>query len=245
MKKTLFFFAALVLFFACTQVKDPSAATIEFSEPVASEADFIFSTCQGKKLIMTDAATAQKMSNNLKMETGGILSDLGVGNAFVLQLEGKKFLCTATHATAGLEKYIRKVGADIAVIDYDMMTRENPGGIQLTKSYDLDTVVRTGDSVFIRGYLFNKKGEIHSVVVQGAARLVDKSEYDPSSLADYAQYMQQRMLTIKLDENVELAGLSGSPAFNKQGKVVGVYSGRILEQNNGKDTYYIRISLFN
>jgi hypothetical protein len=246
MKSILFCLTALVVTIsACQHTKDPNTATLDFSQPTASNSDFIFSTCQGKTLIMADASAAQKISNNLKEQTGGILSDMGVGNAFVLNMDGKPFLCTATHGAVGLEKYTRKIGADIAVIDYTTMTQEKPGGIQLSTAYGMDTVIHNADSVFIRGYLFDKKGELQSVTISGVGRIVDKNEYGNNVTGSNKQYMQQRALIIKLDENVELAGLSGSPAFNKQGKVIGVYSGRTVEQDNGKDTYYIRVSLFN
>lgn len=246
MKSILFCVTALVLTIsACQHTKDPNTATIDFSEPTASNADFIFSTCQGKTLIMADAPTAQKISNNLKEQTGGILSDMGVGNAFVINMDGKTFLCTATHGTVGLEKYTRKIGADIAVIDYNMMTQGKLGSIHLTTAYDMDTTIHAVDSVFIKGYLFDKSGKLQSVTVSGMGKMMDMNEYNGTFSGPNLQYMQQHALIIKLDENVELGGLSGSPAFNKQGKVIGVYSGRTLEQKDGKDTYYIRVSLFN
>lgn len=241
MKLIIFYTTFLsIVFYSCQHVKDSNTANIDFSQPIDSDADFIFSTCQGTKMIMASASTAQKMSNLLKAETGGILSDIGVGNAFVLSIGGKPFLCTAAHAAVGLEKYTKKIGADIAVIDYGSMTQENPGGILLTTSYDMDTTTQTGDSVFVKGYLFNKDGELQLVTVSGKGKIVDKNEYGNTIVN--TQYMQQRALVIELDENVELAGLSGSPAFNKQGKVIGVYSGRTLDENS--DTYYIRVSLF-
>lgn len=239
MKSILFCLTAFVITLsACQHAKDPHTATIDFSQPIVSDADFIFSTCQGKTFIMADASTAQKMSDHLKAETGGILSDMGVGNAFVLDMDGKTFLCTATHATVGLEKYTKKIGADIALVDFTAMPQGLGTKIQLTTAYAVETTVQTGDSVFVRGYLFNKEGELQSVTVRGEGRIAAKGEYTGVN----AQYMQQRQLVIKLDENAELGGLSGSPAFNKQGKVIGVYSGRTLDQNSG--TYYIRISLF-
>lgn len=244
MKSILFcLMTSVIMLSACQHAKDPYTATIDFSQAIATDADFIFSTCQGKTLIMADAPTAQKISNNLKKQTGGILSDMGVGNAFVLNVNSELFLCTATHGTVGLEKYTKKIGADIALVDFGAMPQQSFGTkFQLITAYTMDTTVQTGDSVFVKGYLFNKDGELQSVTVSGTGRIVDKSEY--GSNVSNAQYMQQRALVIKLDENVELGGLSGSPAFNKQGKVIGVYSGRTVEQNNGKDTYYIRISLF-
>jgi len=243
MKSILFCLTAFVITLsACQHAKDPHTATIDFSQPIVSDADFIFSTCQGKTFIMADASTAQKMSDHLKAETGGILSDMGVGNAFVLDMDGKSYLCTATHATVGLEKYTKKIGADIALIDFTAMPQQKFGTeFQLATAYAVDTAVQTGDSVFVKGYLFNKNGELQSVTVSGKGRMIDENEYNGGTVVN-AQYMQQRQLVIKLDENAELGGLSGSPAFNKQGKVIGVYSGRTLDQNSG--TYYIRISLF-
>lgn len=245
MKSILFCLVVLTTIAACQHTKDPNTATIDYSQPVISNNDFIFSTCQGKTLIMADASAAQKISDNLKAQTGGILSDMGVGNAFAVTMDGKTFLCTATHGAVGLEKYTRNIGADIAVIDYDAMTKQSPGGIRLTSAYQMDTVIQNEDSVFIKGYLFNKKGELQTVTVSGKGKVWNKSEYNGTYSGMNSQYMQERALIIKLDENVELGGLSGSPAFNKQGKVIGVYSGRTLEQKDGKDTYYIRISLFN
>lgn len=40
-------------------------------------------------------------------------------------MDGKTFLCTITHGAVGLEKYTRKIGADIAVIDYNTMTQKS------------------------------------------------------------------------------------------------------------------------
>ena len=244
MKSILFCLAAFVIAIsACQHAKDPNTATIDFSQPIVSDADFIFSTCQGKTFIMADASAAQKMSDHLKAQTGGILSDMGVGNAFVLDMDGKSYLCTATHATVGLEKYTKKIGADIALIDFTAMPQQKFGTeFQLATAYAVDTAVQTGDSVFVKGYLFNKNGELQSVTVSGKGKVWNKSEYNGTYSGMNSQYMQERALIIKLDENVELGGLSGSPAFNKQGKVIGVYSGRTLDQNSG--TYYIRISLF-
>lgn len=247
--KSIIFCAAILIvtLSACQNAKDPCAATVDFSTPAASNADFIFSTCQGKTLLVADAVTAQKVSDNLKAHTGGILSDMGIGNAFALTLQGKTFLCTARHGAVGLEKYTKVIGADIALIDFNAIPNHDLGtGFQLTSSYDLDTTIRTGDSIFIKGYLFNKKGELQTVTIGGKGKIIDKTEYGKNvSFGNNAQYMQQHELVIKLGENVELAGLSGSPAFNTQGKVIGVYSGRTIDQDHGTDTYYIRVSLFN
>lgn len=246
MKSILFCLTALVLItISACHTKDANLATINFSEATLTQTDFIFSTCQGKTLIMADASAAQKMSNLLKQKTGAILSDMGVGNAFALNMNGKPFLCTAVHATEGLEKYRKNIGADITIIDCNAMAQENSKSFELTTAYDMDTVIRKSDSVFIRGYLFNTEGELQSVTVSGKGEILDKDYYIDKVVNSNKQYLQERALVMRLDENVDLSGLSGSPAFNKQGKVIGVYSGRTMEQENGKDTYYIRVSLFN
>lgn len=251
MKLTNYFIAILIITItACNHVKDPNTATIDFSQAVDSVPTFLFSTCQGKTLIIADASTAQQLNDNIKKQTGGSFSDMGVGNAFALNMDGKIFLCTATHAAIGLPgKHVRNIGADIAIIDLDMMSQDNQRkGFDLSDAYEMDTIVNTSDSVFVRGYLFNEKGELQSVVVSGAGRVEKKSEFynDTNHCSGPGlPYVQQRTFILELDENIELAGLSGSPAFNKQGKIIGVYSGRTIEQNGSKYTYSIRISLFN
>ncbi len=244
MKSIIFSLIALVIATSsCQNVENPNTAKIEFSEPIVSDADFIFSTCGGKKLIITNATAAQKISDNLKEQTGGIFSDMGVGNAFLLNMNGESLLCTATHGTVGLEKYIKKIGADISLISLDIMQEEDFNTeTQLPVSYELDTKIQTGDSVFIKGYLFNKRGELQSVTISGKGKIKDKYEYGDNVFNQ--QYLQDRTMVVDLNENVELGGLSGSPAFNKKGKVIGVYSGRMLEEYNNKKSFCIRISLF-
>lgn len=248
MKLILSGLTALVLTLAaCNAKKESSAVIIDYSQPIVSDADFIFSTCQGKTMIMASASTAQKISNGLKEQTGATLPAMGIGNAFTLNIGGKPFLCTARHGAVGLEKFTRNIGADIAIVDFNAIPHEKIGGIQLTTAYDIDTSIHMTDSVFIKGYLFDKQGELQSVIIRGLARRLSKSQYAADDMLNNSntQYVQENALIIKLDENIELAGLSGAPAFNSQGKVIGVYSGRIVEQGDGKDKYSIRISLFN
>lgn len=235
-----------------TEIKDSSSvntssnsvAVITFSTPFESDNDFIFTTYHGTMLVVADALTAQIISDELKEKKGYSLSELGVGNAFGVLFSSKKFFCTATHVAVGLEKEFLNLGADIVLIDKGVFEKRSTN-LELLRPYEMDTVVYSGDSVFIKGYMFNKQGKLQSVTIRGCGRLVEKNEYDNENTQKFNfELMQDRTLSLELTENIDLAGLSGAPAFNRAGKVIGVYSGRLMQIKEGRTTYFLRVSLF-
>lgn len=221
------------------------SATITFMDTIPSDKDFIFSTMGGKMFVMVGYREAQQMNQLLLKAQGITLQDLGVGNAFIVDSAGKMLLYTATHCTKGLENLTRKIDADVVVINYDSITKSVKNKIPPADGYKLGESIHDGDSIFVRGYLTNKEGIVQSVLIKGVGEVRDRDDFKNTTIVN-GEHMQQKTFALLLDEDIDLGGLSGAPAFNSQGKVVGVYSGRNREEfENNISVYTLRISLIN
>ncbi len=232
---------SLIMMSACSN-ENKYGATITFSEPITMDNHFLFTTCGGQMIIMVDSKAAVTM-NKLMLEAKDFsLYELGVGNAFAVDSCGKYYLYTARHCTKGLEKIERNIGNDISIVNYSGLKAISPSVITLAHGYEIEYNVNNYDSVFIKGYLSDKKGKVSLINIKGIGKLSDGEIYKVLN-KEMEQFLQKRYLHVLMKKNVDLAGLSGAPAFNKQGKVIGVYSGRSMSEETGN--YYLRISLFN
>lgn len=233
-------FLSILLISSCTDIAENNVANINFTKPVVTtNATFLFSAVGGKMIILADPFAAQKM-NDLSMQKGNFsLYDLGIGNAFVVDSEGTFLLYTARHCTKGIESITRIIDNDIAVVNCDGLHAISPSVLEINQGYDVAEKVSDNDSVYVRGYFSDKKGKVHSVLICGIGKIQQSSDY--ANVQQNKEYIQSRMLSIKMAENIDLAGLSGAPAFNKEGKIIGVYSGRTYDQDSRE--YSIRISL--
>ena len=237
---------------------DSTSCRIKFFEPIKSNSDFtyLFTTAGRQIFLLADAQTAQKVNEGLKIEKGISLNELGAGNAFFVKSEDGSLLCSANHCAVGLEKYIVKVGADIAFINFQAIPQtEKRDAIdsiaQAGLGYSMSCDFNESDSLFIKGYISQKNGEIKAVTISGVAVKREKKDFPSQSgptKASVEKRIQTTILTMKISGNVNLAGLSGAPAFNSKGEVVGVYSGRNVIIKTYKDridsTSYIRVSVF-
>lgn len=244
----LFFTPALLVFLliiticSCKRI-NPNAVIVEITEPVNSVSTLLFTTIGGRAIILADAVAAQNLNNMMLKEKENMsLFQLGVGNAFAVDSAGKFFLYTARHCAVGIEKLTRTVNLDVAIINYEGLKSATPQIMKLTEGYQIDTNVIDNDSVFVRGYLSDKKGKVYSVTVSGIGKRSNIHDFDGVEIEGEKQYFQAHSLNMLLNENVDLAGLSGAPAFNKAGKVIGIYSGRTYDS---RGIWQIRISLFN
>ena len=246
--KTACIFAASALFSSCNRGEKPTAS-VTYEKPSPLKDVFIFSTLGGKTLLMTDYETAGKMNRLTEEQHGVSMYDIGVGNAFVVDSAGTFFLCTAKHAAIGMEKWSRDIGTEITLVNWSTFigdsVRSTYHAMKLTSGYEIDTSVTDNDSVFVRGYLTDKDGTLHLVTISGVGKKVDKDQYRNAPMTPEDRlHFQKHMLEMSLGKNIDLASLSGSPAFNKAGKVIGVYSGRTVDADD-PSICHARISLFN
>ncbi len=221
--------------------KRATTATLDFTEPVNTNSTFVFSTCGGKMIIFADATAAGKINNIMKEQKGATINDLGVGNAFVVDSNGTFLLYTARHCTAGIEKITHVLNADIAVVDYQGLKNISPSQMEISEGYKIKSNVCSGDSIFVRGYYTNTDGHMYSVSISGVGQLTDTRDYKHTARGA-VEYVSGTVLNILLEENIELGGLSGAPAFDKSGNVIGMYSGRTIDQSTGN--CFARITLF-
>lgn len=238
--KNLALLLVIVVMYSCSN-ENKYGAKITFTEPISLKSNFLFSTCGGQMFIMADSKSAQMINDAMYKEKSFSMYELGVGNAFIVDSSGTYFLYTAKHCAVGLEKYTRNIGADIAIINYAKLRSSKYPAIDLNEGYKVDYNFNNYDSVFVRGYLSDKKGKVHFVTISGVGHKKNIADFDEEKSVNF-KYLQENTLSIPLKKNVDLAGLSGSPAFNKFGKVIGVYSGRQYAMDT--DVYYARVSLF-
>ncbi|MBP9715298.1 MAG: hypothetical protein KBD52_02320 [Candidatus Pacebacteria bacterium] len=226
------------------------AAEIKFSSPTQFPKNiFVFSTWQGEGLAIWDVASIEALAKSLD-SLGFTLSDIGTGNSFVINAKGKKFLCTASHVCIGKEKfngYIQKISSatDISVIDYRVFEKHGTGPMPpIVNPYEIDTSFTSGDSVIIRGILTDSSGKSRLVSIRGIGYL-DNIDGIPDEMITQKGAFSGTGILLTIPENIDLRGLSGAPAFNQAGKVVGVYSGRVAIDYGGITTeYYLFVSLF-
>ncbi len=207
-----------------------------------------FSSMKGSGLMMIDALTASQLGEfEINPKEKITLYDVGVGNAFMMKNNGVLDLYTAGHCADNIDRFIKKINEDIAIIDYKKKGTEysKAGNIE-SSGYNLGKFT-DNDSVFVRGFLVNKKGKVSNVEISGIGHVRKQSDYKNASFSGgQTAYPFENTIDMVLKENVDLSSLSGAPVFNKAGLVVGVYSGRTIEVViDTKDTsYHIRISPF-
>jgi hypothetical protein len=251
MRNIISFICALVLaatFFACNSNTNKNAtATVDFTEAINTKDVYLFSTLDGSGVIIVNYVKAIEM-NKLTMKQKGIsMHDVGFGNAFVVNKNNKRFLYTARHATKGVrEDIIKDLGADISIMDLDSIIKCGANiervGCNFGPGYSIDTNIKNGDSVFIQGYYTDKDGILKTVYISGTG--VIKYDDDKAfQTTKFKEYMQRRQYLLTLPKFCDLAGLSGSPVFNKKNQVIGVFSGRL--ENPDTHECFARVSLFN
>lgn len=256
----LFIVAAIaigLLIYANKNTKDSKSAEISWEVPKNySENDILITTMYGKMLIMADIETAQKLNTEIKKQAQQSgkdfhsLADFGLGNGFAIKIADTTRFCTVVHGCIGIEKYVEKIDADIAIVREDAMPKKE-GSISRNMNpknpYEMDTTFKTGDSLFIKGYRFNDAGSLEEISIKGVGFLSSANDFkglNTNLTGNMMEYVPNQFVLIKLDKNEQLDGLSGSPVFNKLGRVVGVYGGRLQVQSGNKDVIYLRISLF-
>ncbi len=225
---------------SCTNISENNVTTINFTEPVATtNSIFLFSSVGGKMIILADPFAAQKMNDISMKKENFSLYDLGIGNAFVVDSEGTFLLYTARHCTKGIESITRVIDNDVAVVNYNKLRNISQSVLDINHGYSIERNIVDNDSVYVRGYLSDNKGKVHAVLICGVGKIRQSSDY--INVQENKEYIQARMLSMKIEKNVDLAGLSGAPAFNRKGKIIGVYSGRTYDQDSRE--YAIRIAL--
>ncbi|MBP6926194.1 MAG: hypothetical protein KBB70_00665 [Candidatus Pacebacteria bacterium] len=240
-KITTLVLAIFMVMNGCSSKKRANTATIDFTEPVNENATYIFSTCGGKMIIFADASAAQKINSLLHEHEGATINNLGVGNAFIVDSNGTFLLYTARHCTVGIEKITHTLNADIAVVDYKGLRNISPSVMEITEGYKIQPNVSSGDSVYVRGYYTDNKGHMYSVCISGVGELSDRRD-TKKRVIGAVEYFSERVFNVLLEENIDLGGLSGAPAFDKFGNVIGIYCGRTIDQSTGD--CFARITLF-
>lgn len=218
-------------------------AAVDIESVKESENTFLLSTLHGTAFLLIDAPSADTLRHGL---TPGLLSDLGIGNAFFISRNGRTLLCTQTLVAQGLEDYMVTIG-DIAFIDYDAIHKRGISTLK-RKSFPVSLIANDNDSIFISGYTINQKDEIHSVTIRGIGKKLSKEDIEKefgSIEVIGGEYPQNQSIILQLKNNLHLEGLSGSPVLNKNGEAVGIYSGRnLMIENKTDSTWFIRVSLF-
>lgn len=256
MKKLTYVVLSLILLISCNEITKRNSqsdaqiftkniASVEFSEAIATKENFFFSTVGGKMFMMMDSKAAQELNNMLLSEKNATLNELGLANAFAVSHNGKIMLCTARHASEGLESFCSNIGNDIVMIDYSRLDAVTPKLIDNASLYSgySEGMAGVNDSIFIKGHYSDSKGIVKNVTVKGIGTSSDELMKQDYSGSQNLEFLEKNSLIMRLERNIDLGGLSGAPAFNKQGKVVGVYSGRSLMVSGSDTTCYIRVSL--
>lgn len=165
--------------------------------------------------------------------------DCPQGNAFIVRIKGRRYLCTASHVICNLRiPKALQVGPDISVIPCaDLRT------ISHGTCYEIGRVT---DSASIVGYRFGKDCSFVRCVIQGKIKWIDAEDYLGDDYVRYANLpFRGAFIEMPLAHNVDLAGLSGAPVFNQRGEVIGVYSGRNhYIRKDGTSRFALCICLF-
>lgn len=242
-------FISLILFISCKNTKTTKIfdsqqlplATVKMEKSEGKESIF-FSTVQGKMIILCDGEGASLMDSFLR-EKGTGFRELGVGNAFFMKNDVTR-LCTAKHAAVGLEKETFFEGGDVAMIStnlkvIDEFLKSNP------KIYSKGDY-QEGDSVFVTGSILYHDRKIYDVSICGTGEVFDLNDIKkvvPILNNENEQFADGKSIWLRLEQNIDLGGLSGAPAFNKKGQVIGLFSGRNGAIYQSDTIWSIRIAL--
>ena len=205
-----------------------------------------FSTLQGKAVILCNDIAAIMLDSILRQQYGAGFREMGVGNGFLVNEQERIELFTANHCAIGLEEVAVKAEGDIAIVPmkfFKSMNNINTGSAYRLAGNDF----MNNDSVYVHGYLFGKDRQIHDVTISGRGTVIDaeKIKGDKNFRIQSTEPFEGRSVWLAMKHGVDLSGLSGAPAFNQHGHVVGVYSGRSAALVNSDTVWYARIALLN
>jgi hypothetical protein len=158
-------------------------------------------------------------------------------NGFLVQMHDSVYLCTAKHCTE-YTPYSIYGGYDIVFIPIRYIANTAVRDFSRTPIYVVGKPYKPGDTISVRGYN-TQHGKLSLVTISGSGS-VQLPTYEFSE----PRLLGERELRICTDQNVYPGGLSGSPAYNTHGDVVGILVGHMESTNTGK-VFQIRISLYN
>lgn len=166
-----------------------------------------------------------------------------LGNAFTVKMDQKILFCTAFHCLP-VSEYFRKIGRDIVLLENGSIY--NKSG-ETNDYYEVDTTPKELQFVSILGYQpnINSDSVLKKVQINGLAiRVKSKDFFGDDDTFGGNEFTAETMLVIKYKFDYKVAGLSGSPAFNKNGKVVGLLSSDVLMKNDKSTDKYLVIQPF-
>ncbi len=245
MRSLLVIVPVLLLLWACKNEpkSESSDPKITYSEVVLGKnQQHLFTTLNGQIFGLIKADRAQDFSDKLKKQLKVTLPEAGVGNAFFIQDGLDTLLVTARHCAIGLEEFYKEANVDIAFVDYKKIAGR-PANFKIETYRKVKC--NDGDSVFVRGYKFTGR-ELKEIVISAVGKMRKGADYrKPGAIISGGENLSDEMLVIPISYHVDLSGLSGSPAFNRNGEVVGVYAGRTVAYfPDGKTIYELRIVTF-
>lgn len=137
--------------------------------------------------------------------------DIFSSNASVVTKNNHTYVCTAQHCADRIPLKKLRVGGDLALIDEKSLI----GPDSLNTSYIKGTVNSGLDSIWIKGFI-ERNDTIRKVTMVGLAK-IDK---------------RKKWAFLKMDHVYDFQGLSGSPAFNSKGEMIGVYVGWVSRRGD-------------
>lgn len=217
----------------------------------ADGADFVpsslfFSTVKGNALILCDSKGAIVLDSTMNADGVGNLRGLGIGNAFFIKEGDHIALSTANHCVDDLnQEMLVKNGNEISMIPTEYLSDIGfLSGVNIPDYTYKIGVFNETDTVYINGFIFQRK-PIH-VQIKGLGLLVNAKDFKGKKfkLIGKESYVQENSVYLRLDRNFEFSSLSGSPATNPKGELIGLYSGRSLFVQGTDTLFCARVSLF-
>lgn len=251
MKKLCAFLFTITLFtFSCrTKTNLPDVTKfikVEVKKKTSMPPEIVFfSTAGGNAVILCNDIAATVLDSMLWKKYNSGFREMGVGNGFYVSEQGRVALFTANHCAIGLQNIAVKATGDMAVIPVEFL-KSMQGNITVGDPYKLaEEDFVNNDSAYVRGYLFGKDRQVYEVVLSGRGTVIDAEEISKNKEFQIksSEPFEGKSLWFALEKNIDLSGLSGAPAFNEQGQVIGVYAGRCFTEVNTDTVWYARVSL--